>query len=40
MIEDKYNLHRFLEAQISFGIYNRAVGESEVAIGFGSCFRR
>lgn len=29
MIEDKYNIHRFLEAQISFGIYNRAVGELE-----------
>jgi len=24
-----YNIHRFLEAQISFGIYNRAVSELE-----------
>ena len=29
MIEDKYNIYRFLEAQISFGIYNRAVSELE-----------
>lgn len=29
MLEGKYNIHRFLEAQISFGIYNRAVSELE-----------
>ena len=29
MLDDKYNIHRFLEAQISFGIYNRAVSELE-----------
>lgn len=28
MIEDKYKVHRFLEAN-SFEIYNRAVGELE-----------
>lgn len=29
MLKDKYNIHRFLEAQVSFGIYNRAVSELE-----------
>jgi len=27
MAEDKYNIHRFLEAQMSFGIYQRALEE-------------
>lgn len=27
--EDRYNIHRFLEAQDAFGIYNRAVSELE-----------